>query len=268
MQTEWLEHTLILEHLSDAAKIKLSRLEIFKSIESTNSWLLALAKSGKESGVVCLAEEQTHGRGRQGKVWYSPPATNIYCSVLWRLPAATPDLSTLSLAVGVMVMRALRCYGIEDRIQLKWPNDIYFANRKLAGILIETIAQQDQTLAVVIGIGLNVNLPADNPMQNLAIDLTQMINNPISRNHITGLLLDAIFTALPEFERSGWQTFLQEWRAHDVLLGQHVVIQKDHAAIAGTVMSVNERGELILQDDHGEMQYYHCGEVTVLPNKK
>src|SRR5438445_3968799 len=115
----------------------LSGIEIFESIDSTNSYLLEKVKQGAPSGWVCLAEQQMHGRGRLGKSWFSPAGANIYCSMLWRFDNPNLDISGLGIAIGVMVVNTLHQYGIQSGLQLKWPNDVLVAGRKLSGILLE-----------------------------------------------------------------------------------------------------------------------------------
>src|SRR5688572_31248481 len=172
---EWLKTQEILKHFSLSAKKVLTRLDIFPVIDSTNTYLLSKHKEAI-SGWVCLAEEQTSGRGRQGKTWISPKNTNIYASLLWRFKAAG-SLSNLSLAVSVMVKRALEEYGITDSIQLKWPNDVWCQRRKLAGILLERV--QD---VVVIGVGLNVVLPENHELNWIA--LSETTKNSVERNKL------------------------------------------------------------------------------------
>ena len=109
----------------------LSGLDIFEMIGSTNDYLAELAKTQPQSGRVCFAEQQTQGKGRRGRSWFSPRGANLYCSILWQFPARQADLSALSIAVAVMVVRVLKKYGIHNGLALKWPNDILFAGRKL-----------------------------------------------------------------------------------------------------------------------------------------
>jgi len=143
----------ILNTVDPINRLKLTALEILDCIGSTNQHLLDQAKD-KSSGWVCLAEQQTAGRGRRGRVWFSTKGSSIMCSLLWRFSQPLSDVSSLSLAVGVMLLRALAKYGVQTGIQLKWPNDILYNSRKLAGILLERRAE-----SIVIGFGMNINLP-------------------------------------------------------------------------------------------------------------
>ncbi len=111
---------------------RLARLDIFNTIASTNTYLLDQAKVNPVSGWICLAEQQSKGRGRQGRTWFSPRGGNIYFSMLWQFREHKYDLSGLSLAVAVMLIHVLQQLGVSADLQLKWPNDIWIAGRKLA----------------------------------------------------------------------------------------------------------------------------------------
>lgn len=260
---EYLDQAKIEAQLSQENKQRLSRLDIFETIESTNTYLLTHAKAYDQSGCVCLAEEQSSGRGRQGKPWFSPKGSNIYCSLLWKFPTTQTNISHLSLAVAVMLIQALQRYGIHQGLQLKWPNDIYFANRKLAGILIEAIPSQAKEYPVVIGIGLNLHLPKDNPYTQDFSALEEITGRKIARNQLAGLLIDELLTQLPRYTTHGFSAFIAEWRKHDMLQNKSVVIRTGQQQIMGIAESINEEGELIIRDKQGKTQSFSCGEVSV-----
>jgi BirA family biotin operon repressor/biotin-[acetyl-CoA-carboxylase] ligase len=236
---------------------RLSALHIFDTIDSTNSYLLEKARLNAASGLVCLAEQQTKGRGRLGREWYSPYAVNIYCSILWRFPRLSQDISGLSIAVAVMVASALRKYGISAEIQLKWPNDVWVANRKLAGILLE---RNDKT-GVVIGIGLNLDVADAN--EKKWIDVAELMGRPVKRNFLVGLLLNELLEKLPVYASQGISAFLPEWKKHDVLCDKEVSVQTPEKCVSGTMRGISEQGELLLEDATGGLLRFSYGEVSV-----
>ncbi len=240
----------------------LSEIILLDSIDSTNTYLLEKAKQGAASGTICLAEQQTAGRGRLGRSWYSPHATNIYCSLLWRFADLPPAFSGLSLAVGVMVLNALRHYGIQSGLQLKWPNDVLGAGRKLAGILLE----RHETKNIVIGVGLNLDIAA--AKEKNWIDVSELTGRPAQRNFLTGLLLNEMLQKLPVFVQHGLPAFLPEWRQYDTLYNRPVTVMTGKQAISGIMRGINEQGELLLEDPYGVIQPFSYGEVSVreLPN--
>lgn len=150
-----LNATTIKKHLQNPQNFE---IEVFDSISSTNDYLKNKSVIDPSIIHVCLAEEQTAGRGRLGKSWFSPAKQNIYMSLLFHSNKPVKEFSNLSITVGKTIITALYDYGIKEHLQLKHPNDILYNNKKLAGILIETFKQKNGLLAIVIGIGLNVNM--------------------------------------------------------------------------------------------------------------
>ena len=234
----------------------LSEIILLDSIDSTNTYLLAKAKQGAASGTICLAEQQTQGRGRLGRSWYSPHGTNIYCSLLWRFVDITQDLSGLSVAVGIMVLNALRHYGIQSGLQLKWPNDVLGAGRKLAGILLERHEK-----SVVIGVGLNLDI-AQAKEKNW-IDVTELTGRPAERNFLTGLLINEMLQKLPIFAHRGLAPFLPQWQQYDALHNRPVTVITPEKNISGVMRGLNALGELLLEDERGTIQSFCYGEVSV-----
>lgn len=234
----------------------LANIEIFNTIDSTNTYLLNKAKQQAASGMVCLAEQQTQGRGRLGKSWHSPAGANIYCSLLWRFANAQQDLSGLGIAIGVIVVNALRNYGIQADLQLKWPNDVLAMNRKLAGILLERTAQS----AVVIGIGVNIDIQQ---ASDAWIDVTELHGITVQRNRLTGLLLNELLAKLPVYDERGLTVFLPDWRKYDALFDRSVRVITTKKTLTGRMCGINAAGELLLRDESGLLQSFRYGEVSV-----
>lgn len=235
----------------------LSGIEIFDSIDSTNTYLLKKAKENVASGLVCLAEEQTQGRGRLGKSWHSPHGANIYCSMLWRFKNTAQDISGLGIAVGVMVVNALHRYGVPSGLQLKWPNDVLWKDRKLSGILLE----KNELSSVVIGIGLNLSIEQAN--EKNWVDLSELMGQSIKRNFLIGLLLDEILKNMQQFENHGLAPYLSEWQQYDALLNKNIIIVTPEKKISGMMRGINNMGELLLETEKG-IQGFRYGEVSVI----
>ncbi len=253
---ELLDSQKILSAIKPENLPHLSKLEVFSSLSSTNTYLLERAKTHAPSGWVCLAEEQTQGRGRRGREWFSPYGENIYCSLLWRFVGVEQSMSGLSLAVAVMVAHVLKKYGIEEGIQLKWPNDILFDNRKLAGILLEKSGEN-----IVMGVGLNLFLPENT--DDKRIDIATITDKPVSRNYFAGLLLNELLEKLPVYETYGLNAFIEAWRQYDFLTGKNITVHTPEKIFPGVMLGVDERGELLLQPEKGAVQRFSYGEVSV-----
>lgn len=248
----------ILNAIAPVSQPLLAKLEIFETIDSTNQYLLDRAKVGP-SGWVCLAEQQTAGRGRRGRHWFSERGASVLCSLLWRFSNELADVSGLSIAVGVMLSRAIKKFGVRAGIQLKWPNDILYDDRKLAGILLERRGEN-----IIIGFGLNVNLSASMPAEY--IDLAKVAGQPIlERNYLTGLILNELFEGLLIYQTNGLAAFIDEWRLLDFFADKAVTVHLPEKTIVGTAKGINEQGELLVLDETQTLHHFCYGDVTVRP---
>ena len=144
--------------LSQKAKGLLKKLEIESTVASTNELAKQRAETENASGLVVLAEQQTQGRGRRGRQWVSPYGCNLYLSLVWGFDGGVSALEGLSLAVGIAVQKAVARIGGQS-LELKWPNDLLWQQRKIGGILLEVIGDPAGFCQVIIGIGLNVDMP-------------------------------------------------------------------------------------------------------------
>jgi BirA family biotin operon repressor/biotin-[acetyl-CoA-carboxylase] ligase len=256
---ELLDQSAILEHLPDSTRFVLEQFDVHRSVDSTNACLLRQANGHAVSA--CVAEHQSAGRGRRGRSWISPLGGNLYLSLRWRFDEGMGRLAGLSLAVAVAVIRTLQEFGIQDAA-LKWPNDVYWHGRKLGGILLEITGESAGPCLVVIGIGINVTMPAasgkdiDQPWVDLA-----SIRAGISRNQLAGRLLHHLVEALLTFTQSGMSSFEQEWCAADLLLGREVILSQPGAEIRGIGRGIAPDGALLLEIA-GQLQRYTYGEVS------
>ena len=154
-------------------------------VNSTNDSVRSLQPTGSFHGAAVFAETQTAGRGRRGRKWYSPAGVNLYCSLGWHFQCPMAALSGLSLMVGAMLAEAIaQCCSVD--VQLKWPNDLYFGEKKLGGVLIEFLGESYGRQAVVIGMGLNVAMPvsAAVALDRPWTDLSKASGQDIDRNRL------------------------------------------------------------------------------------
>lgn len=253
------------QHLDRRASLLLRRLDIHDQIHSTNTYLLEHAQQGGESGVVCLAEQQTAGKGRRGRRWVSPFGHNVYMSVLWRFQGGPAAIAGLSLALGVAVVRTLRGLGVAD-VGLKWPNDIYWRQRKLAGILIEVSGETGGPCHAVIGLGVNIHVPAHHgrDIDQDWVDLHSILSGTITveRNQVVAALLNQLLPMIAEFETQTLSHFIEEWRHYDCMQGKAVSIFMGEQAYRGTVAGIDEQGLLLLRQEDGAMRAFASGEVS------
>ncbi|GAB4349476.1 MAG: bifunctional biotin--[acetyl-CoA-carboxylase] ligase/biotin operon repressor BirA [Gammaproteobacteria bacterium] len=261
---ELLDRGRIVGALSPRSAALLDRLHLFDVVDSTNSYLMECAARGAGSGTVCLAESQRAGRGRRGRSWVSPYASNLYLSVLFRFAAGPQAVQGLSLALGVVVVAALQRLGIEG-VQLKWPNDLVAQGAKLGGVLIEMAGEAGGPCHVVAGIGLNVCMPerAALAIDQAWIDLQHLAGaaQP-SRNALAGAVLDLLLPALADYEVHGFAPYRERWRSLDALNGKPVTVHSPLGEVSGTGAGIDESGALRLRLGDS-VQTFAAGEVTL-----
>lgn len=253
--------------LSPAATALLRELTVLPQIDSTNLALSRLPPD-RRHGHALLAETQLEGRGRRQRSWYSP-AGNIYLSVGWRLDGPTGSLATLSLVAAVCVCRALEAGGLRGHV-VKWPNDILVDGAKLAGILVETQSIGGGPALAVIGVGLNMRIPAsaatdvpiDQPWTDLATTLARS-GIGIERDEAAALLLDELLVGLDRFGREGFEPFRTAWEARDLLRGKRVRVEGGNGARSGTAQGIDEDGRLLVDFDGEGRGVVHAGDVSV-----
>jgi BirA family biotin operon repressor/biotin-[acetyl-CoA-carboxylase] ligase len=260
---ELLAKTSIVKHLCNAKAQIPRRIEILKSVDSTNKYLHEQTDADYSKAVV-FAERQTSGRGRRGKAWVSPFAANIYMSILWDFEQGAQALEGLSLGVGVAVRRALVELGIGN-VGLKWPNDIYIGDKKLGGILLEMIGDPAGQCSVIVGVGINVAMPSKNTVDidQPWTDLNSESAMPVSRNKLAANLTDHIFQLLDSFEVIGFGHYRDEWQDADAFKGRQGTIQTPRDAISGTIVGVDNRGAVQLRLPNGEVQSFIGGELSL-----
>ncbi|BCU08142.1 bifunctional ligase/repressor BirA [Allochromatium tepidum] len=266
---ELLDDWRIRATLSELGRERLSRLDIHPVIDSTNRELMRLAAEGAPSGSVCLAERQTAGRGRRGREWVSPFGVNVYLSLLWRYPFAPSNLGGVSLAIGAVLAEVLNDIDPEGvDVALKWPNDLLWRRRKLAGLLLEVAGESQGPCHLVVGLGLNLRMTAG---QGGAIDqpwasLEEVLGDGfmVERNALVSCLLDAFMDALDHYGREGLAPFLPLWRAHDAYLGEPVRLLIGEWVIEGIHAGVGEDGSLLLDTPDGR-RAFQAGEVSLRP---
>ncbi|WP_226666592.1 bifunctional biotin--[acetyl-CoA-carboxylase] ligase/biotin operon repressor BirA [Microbulbifer aggregans] len=250
--------------LSAAAKPLLGELVVYDQADSTNARVLAALDSGVGHGQVVLAEQQTAGRGRRGRSWASPFAGGISLSIGWQFQGGVQLLEGLSLAVGVALARALEKFAVPG-VRLKWPNDVWCQGRKLAGVLLELSGDLTDRCAVVVGIGLNMRLPAaaadaiDQPW----IDLEQ-VRPGISRNQLVSEMLNQLLVLLESYPKAGFGPWREPWQALDQFAGAEVCLQSAQQRWCGIERGVDQTGALLLETD-GEIRAYHGGEISLRP---
>lgn len=261
-----LHDDVIRSGLSARASALLGQLVVLDSVDSTNAEVMRCIERGEACGVVCTAESQSAGRGRRGRTWVSPYASNIYLSVAWQFSQGAAVLEGMSLAVGVAVARALAASSVPG-VQLKWPNDILHDGAKLGGVLLEMTGDASGACQVVVGVGLNVAMPtaAADEIDQAWTDLRALCGGaPPARNRLVSELLNELLPLLAEFESAGFSRWRDEWQALDAFADQRVVLSSGERVVSGYARGVDERGALQLETTTG-IQLVYGGEISLRP---
>ncbi len=241
--------------IAAALRKHLDLLEVFDEIESTNSYLLAEDSPAPGRCRVAFANHQTAGRGRLGRHWRSPPGSGICVSMSYTFVRKPKNLSCLTLSTGVGVAQALRQLG-GCGIELKWPNDLIGNQRKLGGILTEVHPSNSDSVTVVTGVGLNVDLNTaglsnQDPGLACAGDLAACFDDLPPRGLISTRVVEALFETQREFDARGFSGFADAWTRFDWLRDKEVSVQQPGGMSTGICQGIDDNGALVLETSRG-----------------
>jgi BirA family biotin operon repressor/biotin-[acetyl-CoA-carboxylase] ligase len=241
-------------------------VEVLDQCPSTNTVLAQRAAAGAPHGTVLVCEHQSAGRGRRGNSWISEVGGSLAFSILWRFPRGAGALGGLSLAVAVGAAKALERLGTEG-VEVKWPNDLYCAGRKLGGILIESSGDILGPSTVIVGVGINVRLGARTRKRigGPATDIASHSEAAPSRTAVFVESLESIAGVLARFSREGFVPFRREWLQRHAWQGRRVALLQGGRRVAeGKVVGVAEDGALMLASVEG-IRRFHSGELSLRP---
>lgn len=260
---ELLETEKILAQIPPETLSQIDSLSVLPSLDSTNRYLFDQAKLATGKTQIVFAEQQTAGRGRRGRVWISPFAGQVTFSIVKTFSCGASQLNGLSLLLGLAIVRVLTALGVPD-LRLKWPNDVYYQQKKLAGVLLEVFTDGLGLCHVVMGMGINFHLPAAQRTQidQACLDLRQIGATHIGRNQLASALLQQIFADFVVFAEQGLAPFLAQWQDYDLLWQKPIRVstwQQEYNAVA---VGLDEQGGLLIDRD-GVQQSLYSGEVSL-----
>lgn len=250
-----LEADRILKLLED------KRVTVLPVVDSTNQYLLDRICM-LQSGDACIAEYQQAGRGRRGRQWVSPFGTNLYLSMFWRLEQGPAAAMGLSLVIGIVMAEVLQRLGAED-VRVKWPNDLYLNDRKLAGILVELTGKTGDAAHLVMGAGINLAMCGTNAdaINQGWINL-QEAGISIDRNELAATLLNELRQSLKQFENDGLTPFVARWHSLDNFIDRPVKLLIGEQQIFGIARGIDQQGALLL-DQQGVIKTFIGGEISL-----
>lgn len=248
------------------AGLKTARLgqvvHYFEEVTSTNDVAKDLAGRGAPEGTLVVAEAQTKGRGRRGRSWASPAGTGIWASLILRprlVPSQTPVLTFTAAVAGAEAIRDLT--GLPAGI--KWPNDLLIRGRKVAGILTEMSAELDDVHHVVLGIGINVNIPSfPEEIAEIATSLSREGGQNVSRRRLLQAFLEYFESWYDRLPQAA-EDLRDRWRAFSVTLGRRVTVTSPRLTLTGLAKDIDREGALLLETDGGELVRILSGDVSL-----
>lgn len=243
------------------------RLEFLTVTASTNADAFRLAEQGAIEGTVVLADSQSGGKGRRGRVWASPPGVNLYCSVVLRpaiMPHEAPQLTFLS---AVAVARAIELItGLTPEI--KWPNDLLLSGKKVAGLLNEMSAETDGINFVILGIGVNLNMTADQFPDDLRHPATSLLlesGTPVNRSHFTSTMLRELDRLYAGFLTHEFGPVRDEWQRRCNARGRKVLVTDSGTECSGgQFVGIDTDGAMLLRSEDDKIHRITCGDVRIL----
>jgi len=240
-------------------------------VDSTNAALVRLLKDGAVEGTVVIADAQTRGRGRIGKLWFSPPGLNLYLSVLLNPPIQLSEARLFTLIGSLAIADAIEAQGA--KAQVKWPNDVLVADKKIAGVLAEIQAHDGRVNHLVLGVGVNLNIGRAD-MNRLFADaaagatsLREALGRAVDRSAFTALLLEHLEKHYFDFLSAGKRSILQEWRSRS-FLGRRVSVREEDMHVEGVAMDLDDEGCLLVTLDDGSSVRVREGEVVPLTTER
>jgi BirA family biotin operon repressor/biotin-[acetyl-CoA-carboxylase] ligase len=247
------------------AKILGKKVYSYRKVGSTNLLGLRLAETGAEEGTLVVADEQTKGKGRMGRSWYSPPRLGLWMSLILRPDIPPFKAPGLSICAGLALAQAMKqLMGIEAKI--KWPNDCLIDGKKVGGILLELSAELDRINFVIVGIGVNVNHSAKDFPKNLAPNATSIkieLGKEISRLSLLISFLEKFENIYLDFKKNGLSPHREMIKSFSSLLGKKVTVKFGKEKIEGTAENIDDNGSLVIKTKKGE-KVVRAGEVTML----
>ncbi len=237
-------------------------IEYLARVDSTNRRAKEMGLQGALEGTLVVAEEQTRGRGRLDRQWFSPRG-GIWFSILLRpdlSPQQAPLLTLLTSLAGVKGIKNATGYSL----YIKWPNDLFWQGKKAAGILTEINAEMDRINFVVVGVGINANIRHDHFPEDIsseAISLMEEEGESVSRPKLLATFLNEMEKMYDQAQLEGFKELIGEWKKYSTTLGKRVEVKTPRGIIKGKAVDINEEGALMVEKEGGEVIHLLSGDV-------
>lgn len=240
------------------------QIHTYDTVSSTQIIAKELASNGAADGTVVISEEQSAGKGRLQRKWYSPADGGVWMSLILRPDIPPYRAPQLTLLTAVAVVKTLAQFDIQAGI--KWPNDVLINGKKITGILTELNAEADLVHFVIIGIGLNVNQDISSFPDELQVIATSMFNEKnkkVARAYVIQRLLKNLEELYVLFLKQGFEPIKVLWEKHSTTIGKAVTVNNSFETIEGTAIGINQDGVLIVRDSNRKERLIYSGDITI-----
>lgn len=249
-------------HLND--EYKNISITVYKSLTSTNTEAKIEAMNNAVHGTVIISEEQTKGRGRFGRDFFSPSESGIYMSIILKPNLNIADSVLITTAAAVAVCNAIDKFT-DEKPKIKWVNDIYIKNKKVCGILTEAITDFESggIESVIVGIGVNVKTKEEEfpgELQNIAGSISHADDKFCIRNQLAAEIINNVLSICEELED---KKFLEIYKERSMILGEYILYNKNNEWLEGFALDIDEYGGLIIINKNGQKETLHSGEVSI-----
>lgn len=238
-------------------------IHLFETIDSTNIYAKSLVPKNVPEGTIVIAESQTHGRGRLGRIWHSNPGKNLTFSIILQPNLSSKYVGIVSLYAGLAVSNIIgRISHLQS--ECKWPNDILLEGKKVCGILSEASFPQGSPMTVIIGIGLNVNQTEFPPqLKRPATSLMISCGNEFNRIDTLCEILFELETLYPLLDDAHCNIIIERWSKQSLMLGKEIEIEQSGRLSRGIAKALAEDGQLIVETPDGPMKIF-AGDTTLV----
>ncbi|MBF0589961.1 MAG: biotin--[acetyl-CoA-carboxylase] ligase [Magnetococcales bacterium] len=242
------------------------RTLFYDELTSSNVEAARLARQGAEEGTLVVADAQSGGKGRLGRVWTSPAGVNLYFSMVMRPKISPENAAQMTLLTGVAGHEAMQRLQVPG-VSIKWPNDLMVGSRKLGGILTEMNVRSSGVRWVIIGVGLNVNLELDQvsrEMRHRVTSIRALTGRLMDRVEVLGSFLESFAKWRYCFDIEGFTPVRRRWLEGAHELGRRVQVNLTHTRFSGRALDLDQDGFLLVERDNGQVSRVLAGDVALL----
>ena len=254
-----------LDHEKILAQLPRSLFEIIIKpiVDSTNTYLKGL--ENQSNYLVCIAEQQTRGRGRLNRTWLSPFGENIYCSIKLPYNGQLEKIAGFSLAICIGAHQILNELVQKEGLKIKWPNDLLYRGKKISGILIEIEKNLNNEISLIIGIGINVNMmTSSEDIIQAWTSLKAITGEELDRNEIVSSLLNHLTGTIEQFFKQGLEPFIEYYTKHDFLFDKVIKVENAAEVYQGKAKGIDASGRLQIETENQAIMSFCSGETQIL----